>query len=77
LAIGKKANEYFKEKSTKVIANHSAVYEDLTFDNVAAIAEELMDLFTTGPMIIDIVKQFTMRLLQIVMTEQFLPIVFR
>ena len=47
VAIGKKANDILKKKN-KVIANHSAVYDDLTFDNVAVIAEELMDLFTTG-----------------------------
>ncbi|MEO6347142.1 MAG: FoF1 ATP synthase subunit gamma, partial [Aquaticitalea sp.] len=41
LAIGKKANDAFK-KSNKVIANQSAVYDDLTFDNVSEIAELLM-----------------------------------
>jgi F-type H+-transporting ATPase subunit gamma len=41
LAIGKKANDAFK-KTNKVIANKSEVYDDLTFDNVAEIAEMLM-----------------------------------
>ena len=76
VAIGKKANDILKKKN-KVIANHSSVYDDLTFDNVAVIAEELMDLFTTGAYDkIDIVyNKFKNAATQIVMTEQFLPIV--
>ncbi len=76
IAIGKKANDYFKRKST-VIANHSSLYEDLTFDNVAAIAEDLMEQFTSGNYDrIDIVyNKFKNAATQIVMTEQFLPIV--
>ena len=76
VAIGKKANDILKKKN-KVIANHSAVYDDLTFDNVAVIAEELMDLFTTGAYDkIEIVyNKFKNAATQIVMTEQFLPIV--
>src|SRR5690606_26072729 len=74
--IGKKANDILKKKN-KVIANHSSVYDDLTFDNVAVIAEELMDLFTTGAYDrIEIVyNKFKNAATQIVMTEQFLPIV--
>ncbi|MCM4161998.1 MULTISPECIES: ATP synthase F1 subunit gamma [unclassified Arenibacter] len=76
VAIGKKANDILKKKN-KVIANHSSVYDDLTFDNVAVIAEELMDLFTTGAYDkIEIVyNKFKNAATQIVMTEQFLPIV--
>ena len=44
MAIGKKANDYLKKKST-VTANHSGLYDDLTFDNVAAIAEGLMEQY--------------------------------
>ena len=35
-------------KSFDVIANHSGVYDDLSFENVANIAEELMNHFTNG-----------------------------
>jgi F-type H+-transporting ATPase subunit gamma len=76
LAIGKKANDAFK-KTTKVIANKSAVYDDLTFDNVAEIAELLMDKFVTCEFDkIDIVyNKFKNAATQEIMTEQFLPIV--
>ncbi|WP_116771639.1 ATP synthase F1 subunit gamma [Maribacter litoralis] len=76
VAVGKKANDYLG-KRYKVIANHSGVFDDLTFDNVAAIAEDLMELFTVGAYDrIDIVyNKFKNAATQIVMTEQFLPIV--
>jgi F-type H+-transporting ATPase subunit gamma len=76
MAIGKKANDILSKKFS-VISNHSAVYEELTFDNVAVIAEELMALFLNGTYDkIDIVyNKFKNAATQIVMTEQFLPIV--
>ncbi len=76
VAIGKKANDAFK-KTNRVIANKSEVYEDLTFDNVAAIAELLMDKFVTGEFDkIDIVyNKFKNAATQLITVEQFLPIV--
>jgi len=76
LAIGKKGNDAFTKQST-VIANKSEVFDDLTFDNVADIAEILMDKFVTGEFDkIEIVyNKFKNAATQIVMTEQFLPIV--
>ena len=76
IAVGKKANDVLEKKFT-VLANHSAVYDDLTFDNVAAIAEELMAQFTSGAYDkIEIVyNKFKNAATQIIMTEQFLPIV--
>lgn len=76
LAIGKKANDAFK-KTNKVIANKSEVFDDLTFDNVAEIAELLMEKFVQGDFDkIEIVyNKFKNAATQIVMTEQFLPIV--
>ena len=75
LAIGKKANDAFK-KTNKVIANKSDLFDDLTFDNVAEIAEMLMDKFVSGKFDkIEIVyNHFKNAATQIVMTEQFLPI---
>ncbi|GAA4802673.1 ATP synthase F1 subunit gamma [Litoribaculum gwangyangense] len=76
LAIGKKANDAFK-KTKRVIANKSNVFDDLTFDNVAEIAELLMDKFVSGEFDkIEIVyNKFKNAATQIVTTEQFLPIV--
>jgi len=76
IAVGKKANDFLEKKYT-VLENHSTVYEDLTFDNVAEIAEALMEQFTNGSYDkIEIVyNKFKNAATQIVMTEQFLPIV--
>ena len=76
VAVGKKANDYLEKRYT-VVANHSAVYDDLTFDNVASIAESLMEQFTSGSYdkIEIIYNKFKNAATQIVMTEQFLPIV--
>ena len=76
IAIGKKGNDILG-KNGNVIANHSQVFDDLTFDNVAAIAETLMNHFTEGDYdkIELVYNKFKNAATQIVMTEQFLPIV--
>jgi F-type H+-transporting ATPase subunit gamma len=76
LAIGKKANDAFS-KQDRVIANKSEVFDDLTFDNVAEIAEMLMQKFVEGEFdkIELVYNSFKNAATQIVMTEQFLPIV--
>jgi len=76
LAIGKKANDAFK-KSNKVLANKSAVYDDLTFENVAEIAEMLMEQFLThkADKIVLVYNKFKNAATQEIMNEQFLPIV--
>lgn len=76
VAIGKKANDAFS-KNGSVVANKSQVFDDLTFDNVAEIAEMLMDKFVEGEFdkIELVYNKFKNAATQIVMTEQFLPIV--
>lgn len=76
LAIGKKANDALA-KTGKVIANKSEVFDDLTFDNVAEIAQLLMDKFNAGEFdkIELVYNKFKNAATQIIMTEQFLPIV--
>ncbi len=76
MAIGKKGNDLLRKKNT-VSANHSKVYDDLSFDSVADIAEELMSLFAEGTYdhIVLVYNKFKNAATQILMTEQFLPIV--
>lgn len=76
MAIGKKGNDLLAKRGT-VIANHSQVFDDLTFDNVAAIAQNLMDHFTEGDYdrIELVYNKFKNAATQIVMSEQFLPLV--
>jgi F-type H+-transporting ATPase subunit gamma len=74
-AIGKKGNDVLV-KSNTIIDNQSAVYDDLTFDNVAVIAEDLMKKFISGEYdkVELIYNQFKNAATQIVQTEQFLPL---
>ncbi|UWX55034.1 ATP synthase F1 subunit gamma [Maribacter litopenaei] len=75
MAIGKKANDFLK-KRYNVISNHNGIFDDLTFDNVSEIAKVLMEKFSKGEYDrIDIVyNKFKNAATQLVMTEQFLPI---
>ena len=73
--IGKKAKDLLK-KRYQVVGDHSRVYDDLSFEQVAAIAEELMELFASGryDRIELVYNKFKNAATQEVMTEQFLPI---
>ncbi|MBQ4820133.1 ATP synthase F1 subunit gamma [Aquimarina sp. MMG016] len=76
VTIGKKVNDIISKTHT-VVANKSDLFDDLTFANVAAIAEELMELFTNGSYdrIVVVYNKFKNAATQDVTTEQFLPIV--
>jgi len=76
VAIGKKSNDALS-KNFNVISNHSNVFDDLTFNNVAEIAQMLMDKFEEGEFdkIELVYNKFKNAATQIIMTEQFLPIV--
>ena len=74
-AIGKKGNDVLS-KTLNVIDNQSAVFDSLTFENVAKIADILTVKFTQGEYdtIELIYNQFKNAATQIVQTEQFLPL---
>ncbi len=76
VAIGKKANDAFS-KQYNVVSNNSNVFDDLTFENVAEVAEMLMQKFVNGECdkIELVYNKFKNAATQIVITEQFLPIV--
>ncbi len=73
--IGKKGNDVLA-KTFKVHAHHNTIYDNLTFDNVANIANVLIEMFTTGEYdkILIVYNQFKNAATQIVQTEQFLPL---
>lgn len=75
LTIGKKAHDILS-KSEKIFANESQVYDELTFENVADIAQVLMDLYVNENVdrVEILYNQFKNAASQVVMTEQFLPL---
>ncbi len=76
VTIGKKGNDILS-KSYTIAHYNSEVFDDLTFENVEAIAVQLMDFFETGAYdkVELVYNKFKNAATQIVMTEQFLPIV--
>ncbi|WP_428230706.1 ATP synthase F1 subunit gamma [Flavobacterium sp.] len=73
--IGKKGNDVLS-KSFKVHGHHNAIFDHLTFENVAGIADNLTQKFLSGDYdrIELIYNQFKNAATQIVQTEQFLPL---
>ena len=76
VAIGKKGNDVLS-KNLEILSNQSIVYDKLSFENVAEIAEMLMAKFESGAFdkIELVYNKFKNAATQIVTTEQFLPIV--
>ena len=75
LTIGKKGNDILS-KSYSVFESNNEIFDDLTFDNVAVIAEKLMDVFVDGSYdkIELVYNRFKNAATQIATVEQFLPI---
>jgi F-type H+-transporting ATPase subunit gamma len=74
-AIGKKG-EATLSKIHNVIDTRNDIFDDLTFDNVAKVAEELMSLYVDGgyDKIELVYNQFKNAATQLPQVEQFLPI---
>jgi len=75
LTIGKKGNDILS-KTLNVIENKNEVFDDLTFENVAVIAENIMQLFAEGQYdkVELVYNRFKNAATQIQTVEQFLPI---
>jgi F-type H+-transporting ATPase subunit gamma len=76
LTIGKKADDILRKNFT-VIENNNSIFDELTFDNTATIAEKLMKLFVDGDYdkIELVYNKFKNAATQIVTNEVFLPII--
>ena len=77
LCVGSKAEESLKFKKYPVRGNENALLDNLTYDNAAAFAERLMRDFEAKKYdkIIFVYNQFKNAATQVLVTEQFLPIV--
>ena len=76
LSIGKKSSEHFDKNGFNVVSKHDALFGDLTFDNVAKVAEVIMEQFVAGnyDKVILVYNQFKNEATQIIMAENFLPV---
>ncbi len=81
VTIGKAAKDHFRKtefiiKGTALPRNMEVIYDDLTFDNVAAYAQKFMDSFAYKQFdkVELVYNRFVNAATQIVQVEQFLPL---
>jgi F-type H+-transporting ATPase subunit gamma len=76
LSIGKKSGEFLARREFNVIERNDGVYDNLTFDVIAPIAESIMKAFVEGKYDrVDVVyNQFKNAATQNCVAEQFLPV---
>ena len=76
ITIGKRATEFFSKHTTLVKGSFDDVLDKPTFDNVAAIAEDIMKRFCDKEYdkVELVYNKFKNSLTQILSTEQFLPV---
>ena len=76
LCIGAKVEESLKFKKYAVIGNKNELLDKLTYDNIVPFAEMLMQYYNEGKYdrIVFVYNQFKNAATQILVTEQFLPI---
>ena len=82
LSIGRKVNEAFRRTKYGILGSDlphhtNELYDKLTFDNVAPVAQKLMDAFTSGEFdkVVVVYNQFKNAAMQTTVEEQLLPIV--
>ncbi|NUY80169.1 ATP synthase F1 subunit gamma [Flavobacterium sp. MAH-1] len=76
VTLGKKGNDLLK-KSGNVVSNNNAIFDNLTFENISLISDEIVQLFVSGKYdkVIVVYNQFKNAATQIIKEEQFLPLV--
>lgn len=82
LSVGRKVNEAFRRTKYGILGSDlphhtNELYDKLTFDNVAPVAQQLMDAFTSGEFdkVVVVYNQFKNAAMQTTVEEQLLPIV--
>jgi F-type H+-transporting ATPase subunit gamma len=76
LPIGKKGFDYFRKQKIKMLPEQNNLLHELTFDNVARAAEQIMNQFTSGEFDkVDLIyNQFKNAAVQNLTNETFLPV---
>lgn len=76
MCIGKKASDFFSKNKAVYLGQHNGIYAELTFDNAAKIAGQVMDDFSAAKYdrVVVVYNQFKNAAVQYVINEQLLPI---
>jgi F-type H+-transporting ATPase subunit gamma len=76
MAVGKKGFDYFRKLKVQMVQEHNHLFNDLTFENVTAVAEQVMKSFLSGEFdrVEIIYNQFKNAAVQNLTREDFLPV---
>jgi F-type H+-transporting ATPase subunit gamma len=76
MTIGKKGFDYFRKQNVNMLPEQNNLLYDLSFDNVARVAEQVMSSFTSGEFdrVELIYNQFKNAVVQNLTNELFLPV---
>jgi F-type H+-transporting ATPase subunit gamma len=76
ITIGRKATEFYRKRGYNVVESHDSLFDRLTFDNVAPLAEQLMKDFAAKKYdrIQLVYNQFKNAAVQRLVVEPYLPI---
>jgi F-type H+-transporting ATPase subunit gamma len=76
MSIGKKASDFYSKNPSVYAGNHNDVFNNLSFNTVAAVAESVMKEFADGNYdhVVVVYNQFKNAAVQYVITEQLIPI---
>jgi len=76
ITIGKKGYDYLRKQNVKMLPERNYLYNDLTFENVSVVAEDVMNSFIAGEFdrVELIYNQFKNAAVQNLTEEAFLPV---
>jgi F-type H+-transporting ATPase subunit gamma len=76
MTIGKKGYDYFRKQKLKMLQEHNQIFNDLTFENVNVVAEQVMKIYISGEFdwVEIIYNQFKNAAVQNLTDELFLPV---
>ena len=76
LSIGKKSSEYFKNNNYIPISTHDEVFNNLNYEGIAQISEDIMQMYLDEKFdkVILVYNQFKNAATQNVMSENYLPV---
>jgi len=76
MAFGKKGCDFLRAGQYKLVESHNEIFDNLTFENVAPVATEIMESFSRGQYdrIELVYNQFKNAAVQILTQEQYLPV---
>ena len=75
ITIGKKGTDFYSKKNL-IFSSHDEIYDDLNYDNVAEIAQKIIDSFSEGSFdkVLLVYNQFKNAATQLIKAEEFLPL---